>query len=452
MTFSEYIASIDFLNLYKKKILPKKGGGRDNVSPETYLKSFKNEIDWLRDKLIDGSYRFSPYREKLLLKGKNMTPRVLSLPSVRDRFALSLLNEYLSSHLGITQMIPNLYITKITKFINTARAAKKDVFFFKTDISTFFDNINHSVLLNYLSNIIDGTAIRLVIRAITTPTISDSTEYTLINSKGLPQGLAISNTLANHYVSGFHKEMEKSLNNCLFLRYVDDMIVLSTRQHDFKRIIINSIDKHNLGLELTTSKTVEGKIEDGFDFLGYHIIGESISVKKKNKDYYSNRLVKRCSLLKKQFEDTLIRPRYASADEEFLNYAEAELNLMISGFKAGNHNYGWIAYFQRINDLSMLYQFDRLIRNHLGKKLCGQITINSIVDTYFALKKNGGKNYLIDFDQIHDRGKRIAYLRKFGYIKLNDPNDISNEEVDRLFNRMVANFQKQSERDVAEKS
>ena len=449
MTFQQYLNSTDFLILFNRKILPKKGGGRDNVSPETYKKTFEKEIEWIKGKLSDGSYKFSPYQEKLILKGKGRLPRVISLPSVRDRFVLCLLNGYLTHKLGFSHMIPNLYITRIADFVNNAKVNKQDVYFFKTDISAFFDNIDHSVLFNSLADKIDGTAMKLVMKAITTPTISTPSDRHNINNKGVPQGLAISNILAAVYVARFHMDMKRSLADSLFLRYVDDIIILSTKKRDFKRLILECLENHNLRLQLTDSKTIEGNIEDGFDFLGYKIKGEHISVKKKNRDNFSNRLAKRCILLRRQFKDPLIRPRFTSDDKEFLDFAETDLNLMISGFKTGNHNYGWIAYFQRINDLTLLHQIDKLVKKCIQKELGEKITINSIVDTYFDLMENGGENLITDLDKIIDRGRRIAYLRTLGYIKKSDDKDISNEEVDRLFNRMISNLKKHSELDIS---
>lgn len=450
MTFPEFLSSIDFLSVYTQKILPKRGGGRDNLSPETYRKTFEKELDWLKEKLADGSYRFSPYKEKLVLKGKGKNPRVLSVPSVRDRFVLSVLNGYISSEIGFSYMIPNLYIKKIQEFTTKARESVDNIYFFKTDISSFYDNINHSVLISSLADKIDGIALKLVIRAITTPTISDSMESFMVNKVGVPQGLSISNILSAVYVDKFHKDMERRFVDCLFLRYVDDIIVLSTKPVDAERIISDGIRTHNLNLQLTASKTISGKIEDGFEYIGYYIKGDTISVKKKNKDKFSNRLVKRCTLLRKQFEDPSLRPRFATDDKEFLDYAETDLNLMISGFRVGNHNYGWISYFQRINDLPLLYQFDRLIKKKLGKDMLSSISPNPLVNTYFNLKDNSSESLLIDFDAVTDRGSKIAYLLKFGYLRNPVTTDIGNEEIDRLFRKMISNLQKYSERDVAE--
>lgn len=71
ISFAQYISEIDFLSYFDKEILPKKGGGRDHMSPSSYRKTFINEIEWLKEKCISGDYKFSPYQEKLILKGKN---------------------------------------------------------------------------------------------------------------------------------------------------------------------------------------------------------------------------------------------------------------------------------------------------------------------------------------------------------------------------------------------
>ena len=153
-----------------------------------------------------------------------------------------------------------------------------------------------------------------------------------------------------------------------------------------------------------------------------------------------------------QYADKLLRPRFISNDNEFCEYTEADLNLMISGFRVANHNYGWIAYFQQITDLSILYQIDALIKKSIGKDLLEKLRINSIVRTYFDIKHNNGRSILVDFDKISNRGERIAYLKKFGYYKNFESEDISDEEVNERFSKMVQDFVRKSEMDIRELS
>ena len=451
LSFSQYISEIDFLSYFDKEILPKKGGGRDHMSPSSYRKTFINEINWLKEKCILGEYKFSPYQEKLILKGKGRLPRVLSIPIVRDRFVLSMLNDYLTEVIGLKYEAPNRYIYYIIKYLQENQHTS--IRFFKTDLASFYDNINHSVLIRQLSNKVEGSVLKLILNAITTPTISNSTDTNQINTKGVPQGLSISNILAATYMEECHNAMKSSFDRGLFLRYVDDILVLTSDTIDIKSIITNQISRFNLGLELKEGKTKSGQIsEDSFDYIGYQITSSKISIKKSNRDKFTDRIVRRCFQAKLQYSDALLRPRFIKNDDEFCEYTEADLNLMISGFRVANHNYGWIAYFQQITDLSILYQIDALIKKSIGRELFEKLRINSIVRTYFDIKHNDGRSILVDFDKISNRGERIAYLKKFGYYKKTESEDISDEDVNRRFSKMLQDFVRKSEIDIRELS
>lgn len=223
------------------------------------------------------------------------------------------------------------------------------------------------------------------------------------------------------------------------------------KKGDFELMLYNAIRSHNLGLSLSPAKTQNGIIgTDEFEFIGYRINGNIFSVKETNKNRFSNRLVRRCHQIKNQYEDPSIRPKYIKEDNEFIDYARTDLNFLISGFKVNNHNYGWIAYFQQMNDLKILFQFDRLIKKSLGKELSAKLKLNSIVRTYHDLRENMGKSILIDFDNITERGEKLGYLKKFGYLKETESRDISDEEINKRFSIFIQSFIKSSEIDVGQ--
>lgn len=453
ISFSEYLSNLDFIKLYDSKILPKKGGGRDHISPKAYKPLFIKEIDAIKERCLNGNYHFSPYNEKLVLKGRDKYPRVLSVPTVRDRFVLSLLNGYLSKIISPNHEAPNKYIYRLTRFINESFKSGKKILFFKTDISSFYDNICHTVLIRKLADRIDCNALKLIIAAITTPTIADSSDYNQINQKGVPQGLSISNILASLYMEDFHNEMSHTFSDGLFLRYVDDIIVLHNTPLNCKQILQESLTRHNLGLELTQSKTKSGELpSDSFDYIGYIVKGDVISIKKRNIDKFADKVIRRCIHAARQYTDIQLRPRYIQNDHEYLEFTETDLNLFISGFRVANHNYGWIAYFQQMNDLTILYQLDKAITKHLGKELLSKIKIHSLVKTYHDIKYNMGRSILINFDTVTERGKMIAYLKKFGFIKQNEEKDLSDDEVKIRFDTMIQGFIRRSERDLKELS
>lgn len=365
---------------------------------------------------------------------------------------LSLLNGYLSEAFGITRETPNRYIFRLALYLNAQKAEGKTVHFYKADISAFYDNINHSVLTKYLAPKIDASALKLVLNAITVPTLSYGEKPgNGMNIRGVPQGLSISNILAELYFEGAHKQLNNAFKDALFLRYVDDILIADTEQRDFEGILTSAISNHNLGLSLSPNKTQAGIVGvDSFDFIGYRIKGDVFSIKESNKNRYADRLVRRCHQIRNQSEDPTMRPRYIKNPDEFLDFAKTDLNFLLSGFKVNNHNYGWIAYFQQMNDLKILYQFDRLVKKSLGKDLYDKLHVNSMVRTYHDLRENMGRTILIDFDRVTDRGAKLGYLKKFGYLKASDFTDLTDEEVDQRFKILIQSFIKSSEVNVGE--
>lgn len=101
-----------------------------------------------------------------------------------------------------------------------------------------------------------------------------------INSVGIPEGLSISNLLANVFMQKID-EKYSSYTPCIYFRYVDDILILTTSEKSCSEIQ-NQItaDIETLGLTLNTEKKSCGPISQGFEYLGYLIEGHQISVRK----------------------------------------------------------------------------------------------------------------------------------------------------------------------------
>jgi len=106
---SNYFNENYLIEYFNNHIRRKKGGGRDNLTPEKFWKRYKDEINGIATKCLQGNYKFSPYNEKLVLKGRRKYPRVLSIPSIRDRIVLGVLNDYLSEVFAdcVNHEVPN---------------------------------------------------------------------------------------------------------------------------------------------------------------------------------------------------------------------------------------------------------------------------------------------------------------------------------------------------------
>ena len=109
---ANFFNAAHFLDYYDKKMRSKKGGGRDGLTPEAFFKHYVNDFGIIAKRCLEGTYNFSPYNEKLVLKGRAKYPRVLSIPSMRDRLVLGVLNQYLQEVFptAVNHDVPNQYI------------------------------------------------------------------------------------------------------------------------------------------------------------------------------------------------------------------------------------------------------------------------------------------------------------------------------------------------------
>ena len=139
------------------------------------------------------------------------------------------------------------------------------------DLAKFFDTVNHSKLLQVLSETIkDGRVISLIhkfLRAkimdegkVTTPTI------------GTPQGGPVSPVLANILLNELDKELDKRGHH--FVRYADDMMIMCKSQRAAQRTYesISKFIEKKLFLNINKDKTKICHLSEDVKFLGYTFI------------------------------------------------------------------------------------------------------------------------------------------------------------------------------------
>ena len=94
------------------------------------------------------------------------------------------------------------------------------------DIENFFGSIQQDLLLNNISNIDNNDKLKNNVRNIL------QTYYSFSNTNiGLPRGIAISNYLAEIFLNDIDTKIRNMSNILLYLRYVDDFIVISTQDN-----------------------------------------------------------------------------------------------------------------------------------------------------------------------------------------------------------------------------
>lgn len=450
---SDYFNETYLRGYFKRKLLKKNGGGRDNLSPEKFLTRYGGEFSQICKKCLDGSYRFSYYNEKLVLKGSNKYPRVLSIPTIRDRMVLGVLNDYLSAVFPdcVSHEVPNSLIYKIENYINTH--AGDPIYFLRTDFHNFYGTIYIKLLMGKISTRVSDDNIKnLINKAITTPTVSGSISKDIKQKKqGIPQGLAISNILASIYIHSFDEEFGRTSAG-LYIRYVDDILFLDTKGIILKRQMLKEIQKRNLRLRLSPEKCKSGIVgETSIDFIGY-VIKDKVFIRQRNVTRFINRVASLATKYKEGWENPNKRQLFIMKDSTYLEYYSEEFRELMSGFKYDNRLYGWMAYFQAITDVSSLYGMDRVIKSRILKDLPPEIKdkLHTLVETYYDIRRNGGKNIVPDYDALVTVGERESFLRKRGRIDANK--HYTEEQINNYFESYIDFLKRVSEHHIGERS
>jgi len=98
--------------------------------------------------------------------------------------------------------------------------------------------------------------------------------------KGLPMGSPLSPLLGGFYLRELDDKIEKT--GVFYIRYMDDILIMATTRWKLRNAIkVLNEELEVLGLKQHPDKTFIGRIEKGFDFLGYHFGIEGLSLAKK---------------------------------------------------------------------------------------------------------------------------------------------------------------------------
>ena len=107
--------------------------------------------------------------------------------------------------------------------------------------------------------------------------------------RGIPKGASLSPLLGAFYLLDLDRKMARL--DVTYMRYMDDILIHAKTRWKLKKAIKalnHTFDE--LKLEKHPEKTVIGRIEKGFDFLGYHIISpEGLSLAKKTVENFIER-------------------------------------------------------------------------------------------------------------------------------------------------------------------
>lgn len=232
--FKKAFSCASLNQLYTDKIQFRASSGMDNVSPKLFEETLTESIQTISRKVLAGTYTFTRYREILISKGRGKEPRVISIPTIRDKLALASYHSFLKIVFSDRIEEPLLH-TVIGNISEVVLSGKYDGYV-KVDIKGFYSSIDHSILLKKIKRKIrKPEAIAFLKGAIETQTIPRNTKIRDRNRRaiGVPEGLSISNILADIYLSDL-KELICDKYDIDFFRYVDDILILCKASKAFE--------------------------------------------------------------------------------------------------------------------------------------------------------------------------------------------------------------------------
>jgi RNA-directed DNA polymerase len=147
----------------------------------------------------------------------------------------------------------------------------------KTDVKRYYDSIDHTILLKKLNKDIADPFIWCLLVQFVKRTVERGGTFKSITC-GISRGCSLSPIIAAYYLTFLDKRMEGD-TRYFYRRYMDDVIVLAkTRWH--LRKAVRTVNQHFSQLKVAQApdKTFIGRIQKGFDFLGYQFGEEKLTV------------------------------------------------------------------------------------------------------------------------------------------------------------------------------
>ena len=273
----------------------------------------------IQEALRRGEYLFAPMARVTKAEGD-----VQHVWSSRDAVVLKALAIVLARHLPVSDRCTHL------KGHGGAKAAVRAVrdnlgdhaFVMRTDVKGYYDSIEQHRMVDLLSrHVRDRTVLNLLWQAMRR-TVTWGGLYRDCE-RGISRGCSLSPLLGAFYLYELDTAMEHE--GVLYVRFMDDILVLAPTRWKLRRAVkVVNEQLSSLALAKHPDKTFIGRVDKGFDFLGYHFRREGLTVARKTLESFGERLAR----LYEQRKEGLVSPSVPGS------YARRWMGWATGGLKA----------------------------------------------------------------------------------------------------------------------
>jgi RNA-directed DNA polymerase len=274
----------------------RRSAGVDGVRPDAIEAPEAGFIAELRADLKAGRFSPMPVRERMIPKPGTTKRRRLGIPTARDRVVQAALKLVLEP-IFEADFRPCSYgfrpkrrahdaIAEIHQF--TSRSYE---WVFEADIEACFDQISHPALMDRVRRRVGDKRVLALVKAFLRSGILSEDGQAQATIAGTPQGGILSPLLANvalsildEYFAEYWqthsgttyqrtKRRRAGLPNYRIVRYADDFVVMVSGSQTHAQALREEVAVvlAPMGLRLSEAKTKVCHVDEGFDFLGFHI-------------------------------------------------------------------------------------------------------------------------------------------------------------------------------------
>lgn len=268
-------------------------GGVDGQSIASFEADLEHQLKSLRRRLLSAERYVPPPVRRVEIPKSDGRMRPLGIPTVADRVVQQ----------ATRQVIEPLFESKFLPCsfgYRPGRSAQAAVYWVREanrrgdrwvaefDIEGFFDHLRHTRLLREVAKEVDDPeVIGLIRRWLTAGVLSD--EGLAPSKSGTPQGGVISPLLANIYLHRLDVEVRQA--GFRLIRYADDFVILTKHRIDAQAA--DALARQilaDMGLQVAEAKSGVRKMNEGFEFLGFSVLGRFLRPRPKSMSAFKDRV------------------------------------------------------------------------------------------------------------------------------------------------------------------